>query len=105
MGAVEPGFREDRGLPPRDVTFEEFMARLSELPRREFKPFVLHNPAGDMVEAWWEHEEGVAVPLNDSITLRVSAEDRSRVIGVVIHGISGVVAAPPSDDGEPGLTD
>lgn len=82
------------------------MSRLAALPRREFRPFAFHNAEGDMIEAWWDGEEGVAVPLNDTITLRVSAEDRSRVIGVVVHGVSRLMTPRgDEDDGEPGLTD
>lgn len=64
-------------------------------PRPPFKPCAYHNVEGDMLEVFLSPEPSVAewIPPG-AITVHTDPEDRTKVLGVTVHGLSKILKTP-----------
>ena len=53
---------------------------------REFKPFVMYNEHGDMLEILWSPEAHYADWKNHRLTLLRSHKDKNKIVGITITG-------------------
>jgi hypothetical protein len=74
---------------------------------REFKPFVLYNKIGDMLEVQWDSCAVVAQWVNHKLTILRDPEDEERIVGVQITGFrqyfmhAGIRIDPEYDEAPP----
>ncbi len=68
---------------------------LSAAPSGPFEPCAFHNVHGDLLEVLISDEPSFADRLNARITVHRSIEDRSRIVGVQVWGVSEIMRDGP----------